>query len=46
MANAASQATGLATTFQTPLAVAVGIILFSIGVGIAITLAKRAHRGV
>jgi hypothetical protein len=43
VANAATQATGLATTFQTPLAIFIGIVLFSIACAITFAMIKRSH---
>jgi hypothetical protein len=44
LANAATQATGLATTFAVPLALVIGVILFVIGVNYAIGWTKRAGK--
>lgn len=41
LANAMTQATGLATTFAVPLALVVGTIVFVIGVNYAIGWIKR-----
>lgn len=42
VSNAASQAQGLAVTFQTPLAIFLGVVLFSIACAIAIEMIWRA----
>ena len=44
MANVASQATGLATTFAYPLGVVGGVILFAIGVNYGLGWLKRAGK--
>lgn len=43
MTNSAAQASNMATTFQTPLALFLGVILFSIACAIAIAMIKRSH---